>query len=1030
MSVSRTRLRRASTRLFAVCLLALAVVVTRAQQPATDTRDWNQPQDEAFAKLYTEWTGDTKYGSPLVDHLPIVKGIPTPNDVIGHHVGAPRTLTYYADMLRYYRALAEATPRVKVEAVGRSDEGRDLVVVWVTSEQNMKGLQANRDRLAKIADPRGLSEVQVRELIAATKPNYHVIGGLHSGETGASEMLMELVYRLATETSPIVSKIRDHVYVSVTPVADPDGRDRYVDWFCRGLETAAATDSAPATHWREGGEAARWDGRRRRAARRSQPGAGGRSTRRRGRDDGRAVLGQVRLPRQQPRHQPVADDQPVADQLVLHRAPARDARPARVDVVDVHLQRRAAPEPEPRSPALRRTALVLELGTLADDEVGDAGRLHARVHGRLVAGILRVGRVQPQRRDEDVRNPVRARPCRGGRAGGPGRRGARGPAGRSASRGPAQRRVRRGTAWRGAGPGPAGRGAPRPARRPPRHREVRRQRRVSGPERREGQRGGTPPVPTGRGGAQDREWYRGLPVPPNAAAAFSRRANTNYMQTGVLSSLQLVSQFPTTVVENFYVKTRNAIEDGRTKAPYGFVIPVQRDMTRATELVKILRMQRIEVGHAASEFKLGDATYAAGSYVIKRDQPYGRLAKNLLERQQYPDTRLTTYDDSGWTMGLLMGVDVKEIGDAGILKVATTPVTKPVLRGKVAGRGTAGLAVAHLGSNYMIAFRYRMRTTPMKVAEKSFTADGVEFPAGSLIIEGPPAAAAKAAIEELGLTAAALSALPTVPMHDAPAPRIAIYSQWTTTQDLGWYRLTFDNFGIPYDLIYKEQVKQGDLRAKYDVIVMAAQNITRQAALQPASSRPQPYQKSDKYKFLGTYGETADMSGGFGQEGVDAFATFLEGGGTLIAAAGAARFPIEFGWAHTVDAEPITGVTAQRPIVQADILRTDHPVFYGYTGSTMPVKYVGGFTLRAGVADQANVLARYTGGDASVLSGAMVGADQLRQKAFAVDIPRANNGKGRVLLFSNNPIYRWQNHLEFNMVFNAIMNWNYVPTSS
>ena len=343
------------------------------------------------------------------------------------------------------------------------------------------------------------------------------------------------------------------------------------------------------------------------------------------------------------------------------------------------------------------------------------------------------------------------------------------------------------------------------------------------------------------------------------------------------------------------------------------------------------------------------------------------------------------------------------------------------------GRGTAGLAVAHLGSNYMIAFRYKLRTTPMKVAEKSFTADGVEFPAGSLIIEGPPAAAAKAAIEELGLTAAALSALPTVPMHDAPAPRIAIYSQWTTTQDLGWYRLTFDNFGIPYDLIYKEQVKQGDLRAKYDVIVMAAQNITRQAALQAASSRPQPYQKSDKYKFLGTYGETADMSGGFGQEGVDAFAKFLEGGGTLIAAAGAARFPIEFGWAHTVDAEPITGVTAQRPIVQADILRTDHPVFYGYTGSTMPVKYVGGFTLRAGVADQANVLARYTGGDASVLSGAMVGADQLRQKAFAVDIPRANNGKGRVLLFANNPIYRWQNHLEFNMVFNAIMNWNYVP---
>ena len=108
------------------------------------------------------------------------------------------------------------------------------------------------------------------------------------------------------------------------------------------------------------------------------------------------------------------------------------------------------------------------------------------------------------------------------------------------------------------------------------------------------------------------------------------------MQTGVLSSLQLTAMFPATIVENFYVKTRNAIEDGRTKAPYGFVIPVQRDMTRAAELVSILRRQGIEVGQATAEFTIGDAKYPAGSYVIKRDQPYGRLAKNLLERQLYP----------------------------------------------------------------------------------------------------------------------------------------------------------------------------------------------------------------------------------------------------------------------------------------------------------------------------------------------------------------------------------------------------------
>src|SRR5450756_742734 len=97
-----------------------------------------------------------------------------------------------------------------------------------------------------------------------------------------------------------------------------------------------------------------------------------------------------------------------------------------------------------------------------------------------------------------------------------------------------------------------------------------------------------------RSSAASDVYKRQLPVPPNAAASFSRRANTNYMQTGVLSSLQLTSQFPSTIVENFYVKTRNAIEDGRTRAPFGFVIPVQRDMTRAAELVRILRIQGID----------------------------------------------------------------------------------------------------------------------------------------------------------------------------------------------------------------------------------------------------------------------------------------------------------------------------------------------------------------------------------------------------------------------------------------------------
>ena len=378
-----------------------------------------------------------------------------------------------------------------------------------------------------------------------------------------------------------------------------------------------------------------------------------------------------------------------------------------------------------------------------------------------------------------------------------------------------------------------------------------------------------------------------------------------------------------------------------------------------------------------------------------------------------------------------MLVDVKEIRDKAILDVPTTPVKTAGRRGTIAGSGRAGLAVAHFGSNNMIAFRYRLRGVPMQIADKSFTEAGVEFPAGSFIVT-PPADldAARTAIQQLGLTGAAFATAPAVPTHDADAPRIALFSSWTGTQEIGWVRFTFDKFGIPYDLIYKERLKKGDLRRDYDVIVLPTQNLGRQAVYQPAAARPVPYLKTPKYKFLGMYGESPDITGGIGGEGVEAFARFLDAGGTLVAMGNAVRFPSELGLARTVDASGATSAQfyAPRPLVQAQIQRPDHPVFYGYAEKLIPIKYIQGQPLMSVPdADRSSVLGRYVGGDAAVLSGLMRGADEIRDRPFAIDIPGGHTGKGRVLLFSNNPIYRWQNHGEFNLVFNALLNWNDLP---
>jgi hypothetical protein len=954
MNSKRASNLRWSGILVAGAVLAAAVSMP-AQQMVTETRDPAQLQDDDFAKSVAEWTTAPYYGSPLVDHLPKVTGIPSPKDVLGYHVGAPAKLTYYADILKYYRALAAATPRVKIESIGRSDEDRELVVVWVSSDENMKMLQRNRSNLAKIADPRGLSDDQLKQLIATTKPHYHLMGGLHSGETGPSEMLMELVYRLATETSPLIRQIRDNVIVSVTPVADADGRDRNVDWFNRNLENGQNAAPAPAA-----------------------PGAGTPSVPYWGKyvyhDNNRDInLSQVSMRALVDwyftAHPPIMHD--------LHEAQAL-----------MYTYSGAAPQNPNLDPLL-----FAELPWFSNFELAQMTKwgmpgvyTHAFMDGWSPGYLGSVA--------YNHNGMMRMYETQSGREAGAGAAG-RGGDGRGRGRG--------GDAVEGGGRGGEGGDAAAAGR------------------------GRASAAPTGRGGGQPREWYRGLPIPPGAVANFSRRNNANYMETGVLSALQLTASFPNLVVENFYQKTKNSIESGRKDPPYAFVIPVQRDMTKAAELVNILRIQRIEVGESRAEFKTADGTFPAGSYVIKRDQPYGRLAKNLLEKQNYPDPELRTYDDSGWTMGLAMLVDVKEIKDKAVLDVPVTPVEGVTVKGTLRGSSGAALAIAHFGSNNMIAFRYRMRNVPMKIAEKSFKADGVEFPAGSFVITSPvDFAAARPAIEQLGLTAASLPSAPPVALHDADPPRIAMYSSWTGTQEIGWVRFTFDKFGIPYDLIFKERVRKGNLRDDYDVIVMPTQTATRQAVFQPPAARPVPYMKDAKYRFLGMYGESPDITGGMGGEGVEAFAKFLDAGGTLIAMGDAVRFPADLGLARTVDASGTTSrdFYAPRPLVNAEIVRPEHPVFYGYAERMIPVKYLGGPLMTVGTPDQPGVLARYVGGDAAVLSGLMKGADEIRQRPFAIDVPGGYSGKGRVVLFSNNPIYRWQNHGEFNMVFNALLNWD------
>jgi hypothetical protein len=544
---------------------------------------------------------------------------------------------------------------------------------------------------------------------------------------------------------------------------------------------------------------------------------------------------------------------------------------------------------------------------------------------------------------------------------------------------------------------------------------------------------------SGRGNQSQREWYR--PLPATGEFDWSLRNNTNYGETGVLTALQYTSTFPKIILENFYRKSRNSVDAARKDAIAGYVIPAgQRDMTRVATLINLLRVQGIEVGRATAEIKLKEGTFPVGSFIVKRDQPYGRLAKILLEKQAYPDPNLRTYDDSAWTMGMMIHADVKEIGDKAVLDVACEPVDQVKPAGTVTGAGTV-LAVAHYGSNNMITLRYRLKDMRVQAVEEEFKNGDKTFPAGSFIVSGD-GARVRAAVEALGLTATALSSAPAVAMHDLDLPRLAMYSMWSSTQDVGWVRYAFDKFEVPYELIYKERVRQGNLKAAFDVILIPNQAGSGKRLVFDIENRGQPlaYKKSDQFKNLGVYGESDDITGGMGLQGVAEIEKFVKDGGLLVTLGAASYFPADFGLTPHVDAARVsTQFYAPGPIIDAEILHPESPIFYGYDKKTVPVRYGSGplLSVQSGPnpfggpeGDNAPrvpdaVLMRYPGGDDHVLSGLMKGAGEVRNRAAIVDVP---SGRGRIILFAGNPCYRWQNFGEFNMLFNTVLNYNDIKT--
>ena len=190
---------------------------------------WGQAVDTAATRKILSWTTEADYTTPLVDHIPASEAV-SPSEHFGDPIGKPGTLHDLDQIYGYFRELARSTPRVRFQLLGETEEGRHLALVQVGSQKNLSRLDAIREGLGKLADPRATPEAEADSLIADLPLVYTFYAGLHSPETGPPEMVMELAYRLAASEDSATRAIRRNVVVFIVPAVEADGRERVVEW--------------------------------------------------------------------------------------------------------------------------------------------------------------------------------------------------------------------------------------------------------------------------------------------------------------------------------------------------------------------------------------------------------------------------------------------------------------------------------------------------------------------------------------------------------------------------------------------------------------------------------------------------------------------------------------------------------------------------------------------------------------------------------------------------------------------------------
>lgn len=935
-----------------------------------------QSNDKEYTDAILKNTTEKFFLTELVDHLPASDKVPSPARIIGYPMGTPNKLTYTKDQYRYYRELEKATPRVKVfTAPEKSELGREQLLVVVGDEAAVANLAKYKEITAKLGDPRRINDQEAQKLIGEGKAIYWASGSIHSPETGSPEMLMEMAYRLAVEESPFIQAIRKNVIVMITPTLEVDGRDMMVDLY-NWRKANEGKRASSLLYW---GKYVAHDNNR----------------------DSMSMA--LALTRNQ-----------MATFLEYHPTVLHDLHES---VPFLYTSTGTGPYNAWLDPMV-----VNEWQMLAYHEIDEMTK-------RGVPGVWTHGFY-------DGWAPNYMFYVANG------------------------------------------------------HNSIGRFYETFG-------NGGADTQDRVVGAQSTRDWFR--PNPPLPRVKWSIRNNINLQQSAILFAMNYVSNNKEKFLNNFYLKSKRSVAKAKTEGPAAWVFPADDPRpVDAADLVNLLKMQGCEVHRTDRELETKDGKFPAGSYVVRMDQPYSRMADMLLDTQYYNVNDPRPYDDTGWTLGPLRNVKTVRVKDDAVL---TAPMTLTTGMAKVTGRtegtGKGGYIVNHNAESAVTQLRFRLKDVKIAAAEDSFKVGDRSFNAGSFLIksDGNPAdldARIRKEAADLGLVVNAVEKLPEVAQHPVAVPRIALVHTWTNTQNEGWYRIEFDRLGIPYDYISDHVLRNtSNLRDKWDVIIFgpvggSAQALVRGVPKRSDDEPPIPWQKSDVTPNMGQSPDTtADMRGGMGVIGVANVQKFIEDGGLFVTVGSNAAIPIDFGITEGVSIQESRALQARGSVYNTTFADRKSPIAYGYDEklsvyfNQAPLLQISTFNFGGGGGGggqaQGRASGRGTASDPDVIqgraplppappaapnpdgipeefrtqlqgqlpppemrprvvlrfadektlfvSGMLAGGSELAGKPAVLDVPV---GKGHVVMFANNPMWRHQTHGSFSLLFNAALNFDHL----